>query len=320
VGSPRIRNLALEDLEEANRLFSVSFTDAYRRDGLPGMSVPLLHPDFLKLEWQVSGDGAFCLEEQDRLLGFVLARAHGSEGWFGPLAVEPGYQGRGLGKVLVAKAVTYLKRKGCTTIGLETMPRTYRNLGLYTKAGFQPGHLVLTMKVDVARASIPAGSSPGRSGLATEAIPEERERLREGLRRFWGEISPGLDYEPEIRATLERDYGDVLYLRENERIAGFVFFHHAPYFVSDGYGVLRVARLGAVRGTGAFGKILHELAAHGVREGMDEVYLRCETSDWEVTRALFEWGFRVVHSDLRMCLEGYPKRSAADRIHLSRWG
>jgi GNAT superfamily N-acetyltransferase len=309
-----------DDLEDVNHLFSLAFTDAYRRDGLPGMSVPPLHPDFLRLEWEVAGPGALSLVHDGRVRGFVLARVHGSEGWFGPLGVDPNLQGAGHGKALVERTISYLKRKGCTTIGLETMPRTYRNLGLYTRLGFKPGHLVLTVKADIPSSRILRSKTPEKATLLSDVPEDERPPLWDALRRFWGEISPGLDYRPEIDSTLRHDYGDVLVASEGDRVTGFVFFHHSPYFVSDGYGVLRVARLGAVRGRGTFETLMRSLAAFCQRTSMEEIYLRCQTSDWHVTKTVLQWGFRIVHSDLRMSLEGYREHSAADRIHISRWG
>lgn len=317
--STRIRGIEPGDHPEINRIFSEAFTDSYHRDGILGLRIPPLEPRFLALEREVAGDGAFAAESRGKVTGFVLARAHGSEGWIGPLAVDPASQGKGLGKALVRRAIEHLESRGCTAIGLETMPRTYRNLGLYLKLGFRPGHLVLTCQVEIP-VQIPKVRGHRHAVLLSHLHASERASIRGPLAAHWSAIAPAIDYEEEIAATLRHEFGDVLVLCEGDRVQGFLHFHHARYFVTDGPGVIRVARLGARREGNAFPILMAALADHAVDRSMNELYVRCQSSDWEVTRQLLAWGFRVSHSDLRMHLDGYAETTSPDYIHLSRWG
>ncbi len=313
-----IRPLRTGDLEEANRVFSEAFTHAYHLDGMPGARIPPLDPAFLALEHEVAGDGALALEYRGRVAGFILARSHGNEGWFGPLAVKPSRQGHGFGKLLVERAVAWLQERRCRTIGLETMPRTIRNLGLYTSLGFRPGHLVVTCRIEIP-ADLPDVPGVRIASLAESPAPA-RDRAFAELKGWWDEIAPGLDYEAPIRATLEHRFGDTLLAFCEDRITGYLHFHASKYFVTDGTGVLRIARIGCDREGPAFDALLAALARLGRDHGASELYIRAETSDWEATRRLLTHGFRITHTDLRMALEDHPERPSADRIHFTRWG
>ena len=63
----------------------------------------------------------------------------------GPLAVRPALPGRRRGDQSCAPASAWLRRRGARTLGLETMPRTVENIGFYSRLGFVPGHLTVTL-------------------------------------------------------------------------------------------------------------------------------------------------------------------------------
>ena len=317
-----VRQVRDQDLRELNRIFSEAFTAVYRRAGMTRAQVPLLTEEFLRLEWEVSGKGALLLHDSRRVVGFVFARVHGSEGWFGPLAVHPDSQGKGYGKKIVVCCVEYLKGQGCTTIGLETMPRTFANLGLYTKLGFRPEQLVFTVNITIPRDVETTRNSDLECILLGNRNGADRRRWLKGIARFCDRIYPGLDYSDEIRRTLELGFGDVLlFARDGEAVA-FVLFHDQPYFVSDGFGAIRVARLGVPRDLEGNGLLflLDALLVHGRGRKATELHVRCQTSDWEATKHLLGAGYRVVYSDLRMTLEGYPQGASPEYVHFSRWG
>jgi ribosomal protein S18 acetylase RimI-like enzyme len=55
--------------------------------------------------------------------------------------VLPEFQGRGIGKQLTDASLAFLHAVRVRLIGLETMPESHNNLGLYPKKGFQLGLL-----------------------------------------------------------------------------------------------------------------------------------------------------------------------------------
>ena len=91
----------------------------------------------------------------------------------GPLAVRPDRQGRDWGRRSCGRASTGSKRAGATTIGLETMPRTMDNIGFYSRLGFRPGHLTVTLIRDAAR----TGARARRSGCPRGGIAARHRGL-----------------------------------------------------------------------------------------------------------------------------------------------
>src|SRR2546423_3336838 len=129
------------DTDALNRVFADAFTDRYRRDGLVGVRVPHLNPQVWRYALLDAGAGAMLWrDETGHVVAFNVAHRSGTEGWMGPLAVRPDRQGAGVGKAIVRAAVDWLVEQGGATLGLETMPRTAENIGVYARPGLPPGH------------------------------------------------------------------------------------------------------------------------------------------------------------------------------------
>ena len=144
------------DIPALNTAFSEAFTERYRKDGLVGVRVPALNPLIWRYALADAGEGAILWRgDRGEVVAFNVAHHSGDEGWMGPLAVAPPYQGRGLGKAVVTAGVEWLRARGARTIGLETMPRTMDNIGFYSALGFVPGRLTLTVTLDAAAAARP---------------------------------------------------------------------------------------------------------------------------------------------------------------------
>lgn len=138
--------------------------------------VPLINAAFLPEQIAIEGDridhetlqpyflnGKFLLlEDGDGLAGCVYAEARGKRGYIGLLAVRPELKGRGLGRVLMEQAESYLGGAGCEAVDLRTISARddlvpmYRHLG-YEQTGTEampagvklkvPCHFVVMSKV-----------------------------------------------------------------------------------------------------------------------------------------------------------------------------
>lgn len=129
----------LEDIAGLNQVFSDAFSERYRRDGMVGVRVPFLNPAIWRYAIEDADGGALVWrDERDDIVAFNIAHRSGVEGWMGPLAVRPDWQGVGLGKEIVRGGVDWLRKAQAATIGLETMPRTMDNIGFYSALGFVP--------------------------------------------------------------------------------------------------------------------------------------------------------------------------------------
>jgi GNAT superfamily N-acetyltransferase len=94
-------------------VFSEAFTERYRKDGMVGVRVPHLNPAVWKFAITDAEEGAMIWRNaRDGIAAFNMVHRSGVEGWMGPLAVHPDYQGQGIGKMIVSSGVEWLKEEG----------------------------------------------------------------------------------------------------------------------------------------------------------------------------------------------------------------
>src|ERR1043165_975538 len=146
----------VDEIGELNQVFSDSFTERYRRDGMVGVRVPFLNPTIWRYAIEDADDGAMLWrDDRGHVVAFNMVHRSGTEGWMGPLAVRTELQGAGTGKEIVTRGVEWLKSQGAKVIGLETMPRTMDNIGFYARLGFLPGRLTITTTLEASYGEMP---------------------------------------------------------------------------------------------------------------------------------------------------------------------
>jgi hypothetical protein len=240
----------------------------------------------------------------------------GAEGWMGPLAVRPDRQGLGLGSAVVQTAIDWLKAAGAATIGLETMPRTVENIGFYSRLGFLPGYLTVTLSGDV------TGRSPGaaRGALRLGDLPDdERSDVLARCGRRLGRSAPGYDFTREHELTQELEIGDTLVIERNGEIQGFALWHSAPLAESRQTDEIRVLKLFAASAA-AFLGLVRAVEAGAARLKTRRVAIRCQTRLAEAYTALIRRGYQTRWTDLRMTLAGYPEAVIPEgEILFSNW-
>ena len=141
---------------------------------VPGL-VRLINAAFIVEQFVFDGDrinaeetqafmetGQFLIvEDSVGFAGCVYVEIRNDRGYLGLLAVDPGRQGEGLGRTLVAAAEDYFRAEGCCAVDLRIIsPRTplppfYRHLG-YAEIGTAafspslqskvPGHYIIMSK------------------------------------------------------------------------------------------------------------------------------------------------------------------------------
>lgn len=289
------------DLGALNRLFSDAFTDRYRRDGLVGVRVPQLNPQVWRYALRDAREGAMLWrDEHDELVAFNVAHRSGDEGWMGPLAVRSDRQGLGLGRAVVQAAVDWLQERQARTIGLETMPRTVDNIGFYSRLGFLPSCLTITLTGDARARGRPRFSRLGE--LDGAARRESLEQCHQAL----VDLGLGCDYTREIELTLELALGDAILLAADGTVAAFALFHSAPLAEARPADELRVLKLFA-RSAEDFERLVGALESCAVRLRMRCVAIRCQVCYPGAYEALIRRGYSVRWTDLRMYLHGYPE-------------
>ena len=303
------------DLDQLNVLFSDSFTDRYRRDGLTGVRVPKLNPQIWRYAIEDAGEGAMLwFDERNELVAFNVAHHSGVEGWMGPLAVRPDRQSGGVGKVIVGAATKWLRSEGVTTIGLETMPRTVENIGFYGRLGFVPQHLTVTMTIDAERKDV-----AGPLVCLGDLRDSERADMMGRCRARLGQSTPGYDFTRELELTHDLEIGDTVVLLQEGRVKGFALWHSAP-LTGDGPGdELRLLKMFADCLT-SFESLVIGIEQCAVDLGIPKVAIRCQTAYPAAFRTLIRLGYSVRWTDLRMTLSGFPEaRLAEGAVLFSNW-
>ncbi len=302
----------LEDIAALNQVFSDAFTERYRRDGMVGVRVPFLNPAVWRYAIEDAADGALLWrDDRGQVAAFNMVHRSGVEGWMGPLAVRSEFQGSGIGKEVVQRGIEWLKEQGATVIGLETMPRTMDNIGFYSRLGFLPGQLTLTVTIDAATADRPS-LLLGRLGT------REKEQALEECASLLARLAPGYDYTREIVLTDERSLGDTLVLRRGDEITGFALCHTAPLVEGRAREELRVLKL-VLANEALFEHATRALSDFARRSGTRRVAFRLQGEYTEIYQELITLGGRVRWSDLRMVLDGYPELRPEQGIVLSNW-
>jgi len=304
------------DIPALNRLFADAFTDRYRRDGLVGVRVPPLNAQIWRYALDDARDGAMVWTDEDqRIVAFNIAHASGVEGWMGPLAVRPDRQGLGLGKAVVDSAIEWLKEAGVTTLGLETMPRTVENIGFYSRIGFLPHHLTVTLTLDI---------GPNQRALKPRAIrcselsAADRRALLGRCRRRLQATAPGYDFTREHELSAELDIGDTVVI-EDKDVRAFALWHSAPLAESRPIEELRVLKLFA-DGLQSFSQLMGVLETCAARLRVRRVAIRCQTAFHQAFRTLIQRDYRVRWTDLRMTLAEYPEAVVSGgEVLFSNW-
>jgi GNAT superfamily N-acetyltransferase len=304
--------IGLDDIRALNEVFSDAFTDRYRRDGLVGVRVPMLNPAVWRYAIEDAAGGAMLWrDERGEIMAFNVAHVSGTEGWMGPLAVRPDSQGNGLGKRVVQSAIEFVRSRGATTVGLETMPRTLDNIGFYSALGFVPGRLTLTLTLD-------AGSAERAPVLYGRLRDVEKRATREACAALVGSLQPGYDFTREIELTDSYSLGDTTLLMRGDELAGFAICHSVPLVEGRAREELRVLKL-VLKRQEYLEDMIRALCDHARRSGTRRVAIRVQGEYESVYRRLIALGGRVRWSDLRMSLVEHQERMPASGVVLSNW-
>jgi Predicted acetyltransferase len=291
----------LSDVPALNRVFSDSFTERYRRDGLVGVRVPSLNPAIWRYAIEDADGGAMLWrDERDEIVAFNVVHCSGREGWMGPLAVRPDAQGTGVGTRIVRAGVEWLETRQASPIGLETMPRTMDNIGFYSRIGFVPTRLTVTMTIDSLHGSHPP-SLLGRLGS------RDRAAALSECRALLDSLLPGYDFTRELLLTNELGLGDTVLFRDQGKLVGFGLCHTAPLVEGRMRDETRVLKLVLSRGS-LLREAVTGLADFARRNGTRRAAFRVQTEYLDAYRTLIALGAQVRWTDLRMTLDGRPEQ------------
>lgn len=101
----KIRKMKIEDYEELIELWERAELN-YKQCGRDSK-------EHILKELNANPDLFLVAEQDEKIIGSVLATYDGRKGWLNRVAVDPEFRGKGLGKKLCLKAEKVLRKRGC---------------------------------------------------------------------------------------------------------------------------------------------------------------------------------------------------------------
>jgi len=326
----QIRPLHKDDAGRVRRILQVAFEDEYRRMGQKNTRLPTMTDRLLDYYMGRTLHYSFAAEKRGGIIGFCLACRWGKTAWMGPIAILPPAQGGGIGRRLVERSTAELRRADVTTLGVETMPRSYRNLQFYSGLGM----VFAGMTLDLSCSSLLKSERSDRPGkiedmslVALSDLNEsEMDEALEKIAEISNMVSPGLDYRPEVEATFRFQIGDVLLLFWRSQAAGFAIVHTLPYAKEEIAGTVRVNTLlikPSEDGMPAIDRMCEGMILLTenwiTSEGYDAAIFRVPARYNNVRDCLLERGYSISHSDVRMTYQDLKETDTPESVHLSKW-
>jgi len=301
---PETRLAETADINEIADLQARVWQDHFLRER--NMQVPMMRRTGRNLGYYLGKEpgGCFVTLEKGKIVGSIVSHVWGSVGWFGPLEVDPRFQDMGIGKALVLRSVEYLRSKGCTTIGCETMAGSHRNIAFYQRMGFRPKGLSHVMfKI--------LGQAPPGMRLPRGVSPIEQPPA--AAKGMWGSILPGLDYSVEFDSLRKYSLGSA-YGADREGRAGHAIVHTHEMFEESANAVLKLMVAADI---GAAKVLLEACEATAMAAGKTGMFIR----SYDLTPPAITWfygnGYTQQGVSVRLILEGIDE--SGDINHISCW-
>ena len=271
-----------------------------------GKQVPLMKRTFQNLRYYMEKEPEGCLvaESESEIVGTIISHVWGSLGWFGPLEVIDHMQGKGIGKALVGASVQYLQKRGCGTIGLETMTGSVRNIAFYSKLGFEPAGLSYVffkrLRLD--------------NPVPTSAVkPLEQELGPEKAQQLWRGVMPGLDYSVEFESLGKHGLGEALVF-ETEHGPAHAILHTYDMFEGSWNAIVKllVAGQGDLEAAGA---LLDHCEQSTVEAGKTGLFVRNYSLTPPNAKFFIDRGYELQGTLIRMLCQGEDEEG--DGVHVS---
>lgn len=195
-------------IEADREAFCHHYRTAFNRDA----DLALRSDRLLSVYRDANPGGAFVAESGGHVVGGIFTHHWGRIGWLGPFSVAPGYQGRGIGRLLLDTATKHLISSGATTVGLETMPESKRNLALYVRAGFQAESIRIRARGELGQVSDALPPSSVRSLSVGGRLMD----YAAGIRSVCSAVEDGMDPLRSMASFVAHGAGDVIVAAETE--------------------------------------------------------------------------------------------------------
>src|SRR6266704_150823 len=213
----RVRPLAAEDLDEADRICRVAFGTFV---GAPEPERFFGDADMVRTRWRADPGAALAADLGGRLVGSNFAANWWSVGFFGPLTVAPECWNQAIAQRLLDATMDLFAAWGTRHAGLFTFAQSAKHVGLYQKYGFWPRFLTTVMTCPV-----PQGAGPGGSTRLSAVGDGDLPAVMAAVRELTDAVYPGLDVSREIDSVRAQRLGDTVLVDDGAGLQGVAVCH-----------------------------------------------------------------------------------------------
>ncbi len=310
-----IRTMEKKDVEAVRQLIPAVFAHLFAQETGRPQHLPLRLEKEILFYLGNNPEGCFlAATAKGKVMGCCFGHIWGETGWLGPMVVAPSYQGRGIGSRLLERGTYYLENSGCKVIGLETMPQTTANVGLYLRNNYYPKNLRIRFYKNMDSHQI---KTDGRFMLPSTW--SQASAFLEDVKRISREVDPFIDYQKEFAGVYQHDLGKAIFMKEGHTVRGFAIYHEIP-----ATGRIMIKALAAAPKEieeeefflGMMAGMESMLSSKSFRQIVAPVYGEHEL----VCKVLLENGYQVQHAGVRMFYKkGKNKKDLSRVIHLAQW-
>jgi ribosomal protein S18 acetylase RimI-like enzyme len=269
------------------------------------LNVPLIGRTEQNISYYLEKEprGCFIAEIEGQVVGVIFSHIWGKLGWFGPVEVSTEKQGKGIGKILIEHSVRYLESKGCTTIGLETMASSVKNIAIYETLGFNTHEISHVFFKKLCKKPHETDNDIRHS--TSNDLP--------GYRELWQRLLPGLDYSVEFKSVKTMNLGETWVLETEDDLAHAIVHTYGMFENSRN----AIIKLIVAESNKAASELLTKCEDSAIESGATGIFVRTYRGT-PPDRGFFEArGYLLQSNSIRMILKGEDE--SGDNVHVSCW-
>ncbi len=163
-------------------------------------------------------------DDSGEIIGVALASVWGDIAVFGPLAVHPDHQRKGIARQLMDSTLKDLKAEGIKKVGLFTFPGSEAHEDLYIKTfGFDKKNLNPVRGKTAEKKELPSENSVV---LYSQLGTEERDEILQKAKTLTAKLDSNLSLSNEIKSTTGKWSETLFVLNEEKSICGLAICHY----------------------------------------------------------------------------------------------
>ncbi|MFP4546060.1 MAG: GNAT family N-acetyltransferase [Methanomassiliicoccales archaeon] len=309
-----IRPMRTSDIGEIRRVGQEAWSDMISRDFGRNIKYPVRPRKIIEAYMWKEPDGCLVAEDEEGIIGAAFSHVWGQVGWVGPIEVQPGYQNKGVGKDILRACEDHIYGRGCTVIGLETMPHILKNLHFYLSCEYVPSRITMICEKPLRVSE----KVPVRNGVR-EVGEGELEALLPRVRSMSRQVNPLLDYSIEFKAVFAKGLGQVFVLEREGKMEGAAILHSFNRSGDCNFSSIKILLVDerVKDPVHDFLSLLRASEERSIELGKRRMYVRFSAQSKRLYNHLMGSGYRLAGSNLRVIKDG--DYGEGQEFHISSW-